>query len=297
MNFSIFSLAKITFWLVSILLMLQVFVVYFPHSRREGLIIDTDMFSDVGDAGALLLVCSTNNNTNILAVNINQPSVFSAIAVLNMLGYNNLPQVPVGIRNPRSNLTYLDTTTFEHGEYASKIMHHWKGYRSPLFQRGEDWIFYDPVRLYRQSLARAKPHGVKIASIGLLDNLADLLDSPGDRISNMTGYELVRQKVNDLVIMGGEYPSGLEDNSRRSPGAAAKVVLDWPSKIVFSGSELGRDVFSGAKFTTQGNASDPVRTAYEWYRYAWPLLCNYSSARRYINVKRLSSGYNRSIVS
>ncbi|KAH8427047.1 uncharacterized protein LDX57_004765 [Aspergillus melleus] len=253
-----------------------------PSSDSEDLIIDTDMFSDVGDAGALLLACA-NKKTNLLAVNINQPSIYSAMAVLNMLGYYKLPRVPVGVRSPRTNETYLDTTSFEHGEYASKITHHWKGYLSPVHQRGQDWLVHDPVRLYRHYLAQAGPNGVKIASLGQLDNLADLLDSSGDNLSTLSGYELVSRTVKELIIMGGEYPHGLEDNFRLSPGAAAKVSLDWPGKIVFAGAELGQNVFSGARFITQGNASDPVRAAYEWYngynrsRQSWdPLTMLYA---------------------
>ncbi len=64
------------------------------------------------------------------------------------------------------------------------------------------------VDVYRQTLAAAPDQSVTIISVGFLVNLADLLQSPADSFSPLTGVELVRKKVKELVVMGGHFPRG-----------------------------------------------------------------------------------------
>jgi len=64
----------------------------------------------------------------------------------------------------------------------------------------------NPVDLYRQILGGAQNNSITVVSIGFFDNLAGLLDSKPTVHSNLTGKELIATKVEDLVIMGGDYP-------------------------------------------------------------------------------------------
>ena len=48
-----------------------------------------------------------------------------------------------------------------------------------------------------------------IVSLGFLHNMAALLASSSDDISERTGYELIRDKVHSIFIMGGSYPRSL----------------------------------------------------------------------------------------
>ena len=48
-----------------------------------------------------------------------------------------------------------------------------------------------------------------IVSLGFLHNMASLLASSGDDISDMSGHDLVRDKVASIFIMGGSYPRSL----------------------------------------------------------------------------------------
>ena len=45
-----------------------------------------------------------------------------------------------------------------------------------------------------------------LISVGFLDNLAALLNSTADAYSSLSGRDLVKQKVKELVIVGGMYP-------------------------------------------------------------------------------------------
>ncbi|KAB2575685.1 hypothetical protein DBV05_g5676 [Lasiodiplodia theobromae] len=249
-------------------------------TAKKNLIIDTDLFSDVDDAGALLLA-ATSSKVNILAVNVNYPSSYSALAASAILAHYGHEDVPVGVMRPLTNESFFDDFYFELGEYASKVAYHWSGGSLSWGDAGSAW---DPVSLYRKVLAEQEDSSVTIASIGFFDNLSGLLNSTADAYSNSSGLELVQSKVAELVIMGGGYPSGYEYNFWGSNSSlTAHVVNNWPGKMTFSGSELGGNVTSGASLTVEAPAGDPVAAAYRWYtgynvsRFSWdPLTVLYA---------------------
>ncbi|KAF2711823.1 inosine/uridine-preferring nucleoside hydrolase [Pleomassaria siparia CBS 279.74] len=248
----------------------------------KGIIVDTDLFSDVDDAAALLLA-ATLPNTTLLAVNVNVNSTYSALAASAILNHYGYPTVPIGLPRPYINSSFFDTWAFELGEYASKVAYHWSAGSVPWFGVEKTW---EPVELYRKTLAEAADGSVTIASIGFFENLSGLLNSTADRYSNLTGSALVEKKVKELVIMGGGYPSGHEFNFwGDNPLATAHVVNTWPKSIAltFLGTEVGEMVFSGAKLTLLGPTNDPVKAAYNWYvgynttRFSWdPLTVAYA---------------------
>lgn len=122
------------------------------------------------DTAALLLATThESSNTDILAVNVNYPSSYSALAVSSLLGHYNHSHVPVGLRRPISHDHFFDNTTFKHGEYASKVAFGWKN-KSPLLWDAADKA-WDPVKLYRKVLASEEEKSVTIASIGFFDNV------------------------------------------------------------------------------------------------------------------------------
>ncbi|KAK0609238.1 inosine/uridine-preferring nucleoside hydrolase [Immersiella caudata] len=235
--------------------------------HRKNIIIDTDIFSDVDDTGALMLA-ATSSSANLLAVNINYPSTFSAMAVSAILSHYGSPQVPIGTIRPLTNTTFFDDWSFELGEYTSKIAYHFSGGSIPWGHAEDAW---DPVKLYRKVLAETEDASVTIVSIGFLDNLSALLNSTGDGYSHHTGRELVSQKVAELVVMGGAYPSGREWNFfGSSPSQTAHAINTWEGRVVFLGDEAGRDVFSGGRLMREGPATDIVRQAYIYYSYFKP---------------------------
>ena len=59
----------------------------------------------------------------------------------------------------------------------------------------------EAVEVLREALASSEDKSVVISSVGFLTNIANLLSSPGDIISESTGYELVRDKVGDHNLM------------------------------------------------------------------------------------------------
>jgi inosine-uridine nucleoside N-ribohydrolase len=84
-----------------------------------------------------------------------------------------------------------------------------------------------------------------------------------DEYSNLRGRELVRKKVNKLVSMAGEFPSGHEYNVRRDSRSAKHVFEEWPTPIIFSGFEIGERVNTGGKIVQNGNIQEsPIRDVY-----------------------------------
>lgn len=121
-----------------------------------------------------MLIASTLKNVKLLAVNINYPSSYSALAVSAILSHYGHPDVPVGLRRPITNDSYFDTRTYELGEYASKVAFHWSNGTLPWGDADKAW---EPVDLYRKTLADQENGSVTIASIGFLENVGSLNSS------------------------------------------------------------------------------------------------------------------------
>jgi inosine-uridine nucleoside N-ribohydrolase len=94
-----------------------------------------------------------------------------------------------------------------YGEYVSKLAYNW-----PRTVK-ESSLTPTPVDLYRTVLSSAEDESIHIISIGGLANLADLLKSEVDHISHLSGSQLISAKVSELIVMGGQYPSGWEPKS------------------------------------------------------------------------------------
>lgn len=125
------------------------------------------------DAGALLLA-STFNNVNLIAVNVNYPSSYSALAVSAILAHYGHPNVPIGLRRPITNDSFFDTWSYELGEYASKVAFHWSDGTLPWGHAARAW---KPVDLYRKTLSEQEDGSVTIASIGFFENVGGLVYS------------------------------------------------------------------------------------------------------------------------
>ncbi|KAK1621964.1 inosine/uridine-preferring nucleoside hydrolase [Colletotrichum phormii] len=223
-------------------------------AARKNIIIDTDIFSDCDDTGALLLA-ATSPDVNLLGVNVNYPSTYSVTATCAILAHYGLADVPIGARRPMTDEPFFDTFAYDLGEYASKISYHYSGGSLPF---GQAENASDAVTVYRRILAEAD-EPVTIVSIGFFENLSALLNSTADAVSNLTGPALIASKVSELFNFFGDNPSH-----------TAHVVNNWKGRMVFCGTEVGSIVLSGAKLLAEGPLSDPVRQAYIYYNFYRP---------------------------
>jgi inosine-uridine nucleoside N-ribohydrolase len=171
------------------------------------------------------------------------------------------PNIPIAALRPLTNATFHDTWRFRLGEYASKVAHNFPR----TLQHASSTP--DPIPLYRSILANAPNASQTLISIGFLTNLAELLRSLPDAHSPLHGIELIEQKVAELVVMGGKYPSGWEYNFASNVSATRIVLTEWPASVpmTFSGSELGSRIFSGQRLPELAGRESPVLAAYQWY--------------------------------
>lgn len=231
------------------------------------IIFDTDLGYDCDDAGALAVLhaLADRGEANILATVtvVGDPHSAGALDVIN--SYYGRPDTPVGAYQ---------------GERWADAHPYWltpdTGFLETLVSEYESDIetkaqARDAVLLYREVLAAQKDASVTVVAVGFLQNLANLLRSPGDRHSPLTGRELVARKVEKLVVMGGRYPTdpeltdfNLSDGPYRDGRTARAVIEAWPTEIVFSGSEIGDEIYTGSRLVAS-LPENPVARAYDLY--------------------------------
>jgi inosine-uridine nucleoside N-ribohydrolase len=234
------------------------------------LIVDTDIFSDADDVGALATAfgLQLRGEANVLAVMVNRPTTRAAVAsdswrcVAAITSFYGVASTPIGAAMPDDGSSAGDAGFI--GPCAALAPA-----SAPAPQPAVD--------VYRQALA-AQPNGsVVIVATGYLGNLAALLD---------TDRALIARKVKRLVVMGGGYPSSAaETNLQGDPAAAQDVAQHWPTKIIWSGFEVGVQVHTGWTVTQRHPKYSPVRRAFEAFvgpdeaLDSWDLTAVYHAVR------------------
>jgi len=225
--------------------------------KRQGIpiIFDTDIGTDIDDAGALAIlhVMADRGEAKILAAISANQNRWSAAAIDVINTYYGRGDVPIG-----SSKTGPNPEKWYH-DIVPEFPHDLKS--------GDDAP--DAIDLYRKILATQPDNSVVIVAVGWLTNMADLLNSKPDQYSPLGGRELVKAKVKELVSMGGLWPNTqkLKDYNFRMDGAAAhRVISDWPGRIMFTG--LGKDVMTGGRLVTDGLKDNPVPNFYRnFFKY------------------------------
>jgi inosine-uridine nucleoside N-ribohydrolase len=227
------------------------------EKNRSGpkikIILDTDFGNDCDDTGALAILhqMAYNGDAEILATMYPMNDSMGAAAIDAVNTYYGKPNIPVG--------TYKGSYTYKgpHNDfYNTRLL---TGFPNDL-RSGNNAP--DAVKLYRQVLSEQADGSVVIVVVGPQRLIADLLMSPADSISPLTGKELVAKKVQRLVSMGTEAPKGDEWNIKICPDAAQLVARDWPTTVYYSGFEIGRDIMTGQRLMTEALDS-PVKVAFE----------------------------------
>ncbi|WP_394829990.1 nucleoside hydrolase [Pendulispora rubella] len=219
------------------------------------ILIDTDICAAVDDVAALAManVMHSRGEARLLGVLVNTRGDAGAAAVDVVNTYYGHPDIPIGALQP------TDASVCENyaHDYASRLVE-----RFPHDLAGGSSAD-NAVHLYRKLLSAEKDHSVVILSLGATTNLSALLDSGPDEHSALPGAALVRSKVARMVMMGGQYPrsDAAEFNFALDPASTRRVMLDWPTPLVFSGAEAS--VKLGKRVSTQAPADSPVRATFE----------------------------------
>jgi inosine-uridine nucleoside N-ribohydrolase len=173
-------------------------------------------------------------------------------AVLNLFNtYFRRPGIPIGV--PKGNA--VSQRDGQH--WTDSILMH---YPHTLVRNEEA---EDAVKLYRKVLAAQPDHSVVIITVGFLTNLAGLLQSGPDGYSSLSGVELVRKKVRQLVSMAGKFPEGWEFNVMKDAAASQAVFSSWPTPILLSGFEIGVKIKCGLLMVRDATIQhDPVKDVF-----------------------------------
>jgi inosine-uridine nucleoside N-ribohydrolase len=241
-----------------------------PADARQAvpIIFDTDIGTDVDDAGALAIlhVLADQGKARILATMSANQNRWCAPALDVINTYYGRPDLTIG-----SSKTGPGPEEWYHGSVSHYP--HDTTHSSDV---------PDAVALYREILAAQPDHSVTIVVVGWLTNMADLLDSEPDDNSPLDGRGLVQAKVKELVAMGGRWPNSPKDegeyNFTMDGAAAHKVIRDWPGKIMFTG--LGKDIMTGGQLVAEAPKDNPVSAFYQNFfkannvsqRSSWDLI-------------------------
>ncbi len=200
---------------------------------------------------------------NLLAAGLSVTLTDGACSLDVVLTNDGAPNTPIAV--PLTPLSYAGSAL----------------YQTPVCDAGEGTlapgvVYDDAVTVYRTALANANGR-VEIITEGFLNNIMELMQSPADGISPLTGTELIAAKVSRIWVGGGQFPSGTEYNFSQvaqARTAAAYVTSNWPIQIpmTFLGFEVGGSVVTGSSLNGL-QATDYVSLAF----FEWCGGCNRSS--------------------
>ena len=230
-------------------------------------IFDSDMGPDYDDVGAITLLhaFADSGYINILAT-VASTKYEGVAAVFNVLNtYFNRPGLLIGV--PKGKALELKDSQHWTDTLLLKYPHRIKKNAEVL----------SATQVYRKSLASQPDRAVTIITVGFLTNLADLLQSAPDKYSKLSGKELVRKKVKQLVCMAGSFPAGNEWNVRMDARSSEIVFDNWETPILFSGVEIGFTIKTGLPLISNNDIKNsPVKDV---YRISIPISLQDSAGR------------------
>jgi len=226
-----------------------------PEKRSDQpvkIIFDTDLGPDYDDVGALafLHAMADSGKAEILATVSSNKHELVAPSINLINNYFGRNELPIGA--PKSEGVNIGSSQHWADSIVLRYIHSVKTTSEVT----------DAVKIYRQLLASPPDTSVTIITVGFLTNLSNLLKSGPDSISRLTGIELVTQKVKLFVSMAGRFPEGSEFNVHMDSTASKYVFENWPGKIIFTGFEIGAQIFTGLKLINSNIENSPVKDVF-----------------------------------
>jgi len=230
------------------------------------IIFDTDYGFDVDDVGALAVLNALvgSGEADLLAAitSVTDSHALGAMDAVNT--FYGHPDVPLG----------QNADAPDHYRWG-KAYPYWRTPAPHFIAELDESFPHDAgadiataVARYREVLAAQPDGSVTVVVVGFMKNLADLLKSEPDDLSSLSGEELIRAKVKELVVMGGGYPNNEGDfNLTSGPGkdaSDARLVIEaWPTEIVFTPGNVCGSIATGQ--TLSDPEGNPVAHAYEQF--------------------------------
>jgi inosine-uridine nucleoside N-ribohydrolase len=230
-------------------------------------IFDTDMGNDIDDALALAMLhaLSDRGECNLIGVTLTNANP-AAVAYVRMVNrFYGRADLPVGA-------AIKELKDGANDGYMKAALGSAAPPRGPA----------EPAPGILRRLLTAAQEKVVIVQTGFSTNLAALRDSPG-------GPTLVKEKVALVVAMAGNFAGGDPEYNVRIDIPSAKAVFErWPTPIVFSGFEIGRELLYPAASIERDFSyapAHPIAASYRAYsrmpynRPTWDLTAALEAVR------------------
>ena len=236
-------------------------------SRTPPLVIfDTDMYSDIDDmlALAMLHTLEDRDELKLLAVTVGTEARWTAPYVDLINTFYGHGDIPVGIVRGGITAQRFDEAPFaNHPAAYSPNGINYTQYIAQRARAGGSAVYphrlvdsaqaEEAVQLLRRTLAAQPDGSVVMIQVGYSTNFARLLASRPDAASALDGRALIARKVRLLSVMAGSFASirwnghtiragTTEFNIWMDVPAAQSIFSEWPTPVVASGSEIGRQM-------------------------------------------------------
>lgn len=219
--------------------LLILFIAFFVSNlnAQPKIIFDTDFGGDADDLGALSMLHGFHQSgeAELLAVMIWNREEYSVAGVDATNRFYGHPDIPIAVRE---------------GEQHSLDWNFSRAIAQELTYERTNQDVPGAIDLYREILSSHEDNSVIIVTVGPLANIQNLLQSGPDHHSDLTGKELFHQKVEKMVVMGGEYPEGQQEwNFWGGMEGVTQYVFDHVEvPVVFLGYEIGIRIQTGEIF-------------------------------------------------
>ena len=245
------------------------------NEKPVKIIFDTDMLTDFDDVGALAClhaladageceilatISSTRGNASVGAVEvINHYYGRGDLPVgspkgMGVIGAHAGAKVKVDPKAPLGGRTGGDGGHYKY----RKLLADYPGW----YRYADSDDAPDANEVYRRVLAAQPDGSVVICSVGFITNMRRLLETKPDAISPLDGKALVAKKVKKWVAMACRYPDGKEYNSMWDHESSRIAFENWPTPIIFSDWQYGRDCFAGRAVAEMNIERSPVKDVF-----------------------------------
>lgn len=234
---------------------------------QEKIIFDTDFGGDADDLGALVMLhhFMDRKECELLAVISWSTEKYAVPAIDAINRYYGHPAIPIGVRKDAGHISG------------------WS-YSEPLAQQFpyqvDQETAHEATALYRELLADSPDQSIVLVTVGPLKNIENLLRSGPDKFSPLSGAELIKKKVREAVIMGGQFPTGTNEWNFNGdmPGVTRFVLENLPVSVTFSGYEVGVQIKTGQIFN-QMNQEHPLYVGFKYFSQNAPWMKEHFKGR------------------